>query len=532
MGGGSPGAPDDEGGTSKKKRKGTTINLRDFPEWLNVDSGNSNQEIYVHIRAKDGDMPIARRNRFLVAKILKEKTNNITKASYNAQGDLILRIKGEKEAEKVLGMKAIGSWQISVEKHKTLNSSKGIIYSRDMCYLSDQEVKEGLSEYKVTEVFFFKRKPRDADPGTNVEPKPFGLGVLTFNTQEPPKRVRFGFEYLEVKPYVPNPKRCRKCQKLGHTTKWCKNVEEVCAECGQGKDNKHVCGIKMCVNCCKPGHASSSRDCPRFLMEKEIEAIKVNQKMTNFEAKKFFFRKYASLEGYLTTINKTMAQIVGGQSISQAAQHTKNDNSGKNLVANKADNTTKHPEENKSNQKTNAKAALEVPVQSSSNNTSREKPAQQNTNTTAEREEVVNKDNSTVSSRLGNTDKNNIIKLQNWKYSNTGITYILDNRVKGEGLPKVDFTRMKGHKTPMKEKIFNHAKEILGRQEVLKSIMEEIAAKKTCSKVVVKVERGVVRVTAMDEEEESASEGHSSMDEDSMAVEGPSSMDEDSMAVD
>ena len=36
-----------------------------------------------------------------------------------------------------------------------------------------------------------------------------------------------------VAPNVITPKRCHKCEKLGHTKKWCTNGKEVCAHCGQ-----------------------------------------------------------------------------------------------------------------------------------------------------------------------------------------------------------------------------------------------------------------------------------------------------------
>lgn len=513
MGGGSPGGPVDEGGTSSKKRRGTTIKLSDFPEWLSAKNGGIDQEVYVHIKAVDGDVAIARRNRFLVAKILREKTNNITKASYNMQGDLILRIKGEKEAEKVLGMKAIGEWKVNVERHKTLNSSKGVVYSRDMCWMSENEIKDGLSEYKVTEAFFFKRKPRESDSSSNTEARPFGLGVLTFNTLEPPKRIRFGFEYLDIKPYIPNPKRCRKCQKLGHTTKWCKNVEEVCAECGQDRGQNHVCGIKMCVNCCKPGHASSSRDCPRFLMEKEVEFIKIDQKMTNFEAKKFFFKKYNTLEGYLATINKNMAQIVG----SQAAQQIKPSSSGKEAEINKTTSKNIQPETEENTKKTSHKESSEALDQAGDNNKTQDEPAQQSNETSTQGETIV-KENSTVSNSLGSSiSKSSYFKLKSWKHTAKGIIYILDSRTKGEGVPRVDFTRFKGKRTPKNEKIEAHARNILSRNEVLTSIMEETAKKDTCSKVMVRVEKGVAKVVALAEEEES--EEISSGEENNMVTE-------------
>lgn len=515
MGGGPPGDPG-EGGSTKRKRKGTTISLKDFPEWFSEDYSNVNQEVYVHIKAKDGDIPIAKRNRFLVAKILKERTSSITKASYNAEGDMILRIKGEKEAEKVLAMKTIGTWPVKIERHRSLNTSKGIIFSRDMCWMTDKEIIEGLSDYKVTEVFFFKRVPRESDQGGNREARPYGLGVLTFNTQEPPKRIRFGFEYLEVKHYIPNPKRCRKCQRLGHTTKWCKSVEEICEECGQDKKKNHECNIKMCVNCCKPGHASSSRDCPRYLMEKEVESLKIKQKMTNFEAKKFFFKKYQTLEGYMATINKSMAQIVLGQATQQKQSTTMETNkTATNEGRNNKGNSTGEPKNDNINTQPESERIIRRPRRNAI-----DEPIQPSTETTTQELKKITKDNiSAVSNSTDNLKKNSQIKLKRWTHTGTGITYILDNHIKGDGVPKVDFTRMKGHKSDKREKIHKHAADILGRQEVLNSIIEEVKKREKCNRILVKVLKGEVKVVALEEEDETSSEDHSSTEESPVAME-------------
>lgn len=516
MGVGSPGNPIDDGGRRKRK-KGMTVNLQDFPEWFNEDYSNINQEVYIHVKAKEGDVPIARRNRFLLAKILKEKTTHITKASFNAEGDMILKIKGEKEAEKILAMKSIGSWPVTVEKHRTLNSSKGVIFCPDMCWLKEQEVVEGLSDYKVSEVYIFKRTPRNGDSGANKEPRPYGLAILTFNSQEPPKRIKYGFEYIDVRHYIPNPKRCRKCQKLGHTTKWCKSTTEICAECGQDNLQNHSCGMKMCVNCCKPGHASNSRDCPTYIMHKEWEAIMVLQKKTKYEAKQAFFAKYQSLEGFMATKNKNMAQIVGctGVSQGQATTSISSTTTPKNSNNMATENNNTGSEKNTS---TNIQQNVNNDKDKTKGSTTEEKQPQTTNNKSTSEQDKKNKEVSTVGKTLDTDRINSYLKLKDWKRSATGITFILDNHIRGGGVPRVDVSSFKGQKTDKKEKILKYAVEVLSKEDVIGSIVKEVAKHSKCSSVTVIIEKGRARVLATAEDDDTGSEGHTSVEEGQMSI--------------
>lgn len=513
-----------------------TLNLQNFPEWFSKDGSNINQEVFLHIKAKEGEVPIARRNRFLIAKYLKEKTNQITKASYNAEGDMILKVKGEKEAEKILQMNTIGTWPVTIERHRTLNSSKGVIFSPDMCWLEEEEIKEGLSDYKVTEVFIFKRTPRNGEQGGNSEPKPYGLAILTFNTQEPPKRIKYGFEYIEVRHYIPNPKRCRKCQRLGHTTKWCKSTTETCAECGQENQQNHSCGMKMCVNCCKPGHASNSRDCPTYLMHKEWEAIMVLQKKTKYEAKQIFFAKYKSLEGFMATKNKSMAQIVGNQNVSQSQDTMNRDNA---ITSDKPDNISTE-NSNTSNKKGTSDKSVNISTDSSSTSNKKGTGDKQPlaANITEKKEKQSNE--ITVSRVVNSARKPSYIKLKYWKQSTKGITFTLGNYINGEEVPKVDFSKFKGHKTVKTEKILKYAREVLSNEDVLKTVVREVAKNKKCNRIIVEVGKDKISVTALDEDDESGSDGQTSVEmasvtahaEEDESLDGQESEEEGQMSVD
>lgn len=398
-----------------------------------------------------------------------------------------------------------------------------------MAWLKEQGIVDGLSDYKVTEVFIFKRTPRNTNANENKDPKPYGLMVITFNTQEPPKRIKYGFEHIEVRQYIPNPKRCKKCQKLGHTTKWCKGTTETCAECGQENTQNHNCLIKMCINCCKPGHASNSRDCPTYLMHKEWEAIMVLNKKTKYEAKQLFFSKYQSLEGFISTRNRNLAQIVGNTSGNQKQDTYKLNNKEPCTEVNKATtvhnninkNTTANNNTNnqsKDNAKTNYNGKEET-AGSSTKATKEDKT--QHTNTSSDDVTTDDDNLSMIVNVSKNSDiiqKASHIKLKNWKYTETGIIFNLENNIRGEGLPKLDLTRFKGQKSARKEKILKYAEELLGKKDVLETIIKEVAGVENCKHIYIKAEKGRVSVRAQAEDEGSGSDAQMSGEEGMMSV--------------
>jgi hypothetical protein len=73
---------------------------------------------------------------------------------------------------------------------------------------------------------------------------------------------------------VPNPMRCFRCQRYGHTKSRCTKAE-VCANCGQAQhvDGQPCPSAAHCINC-KGDHAASSKKCPQWLEEKQIIQIK------------------------------------------------------------------------------------------------------------------------------------------------------------------------------------------------------------------------------------------------------------------
>ncbi|GFN88477.1 nucleic-acid-binding protein from mobile element [Plakobranchus ocellatus] len=65
--------------------------------------------------------------------------------------------------------------------------------------------------------------------------------VLIFDSLKPPSRIRAGYLTLHVRPYVPIPMRCYKCQRYGHGKDRCKKPAAVCVRCGKGGHVERDC---------------------------------------------------------------------------------------------------------------------------------------------------------------------------------------------------------------------------------------------------------------------------------------------------
>ena len=144
-----------------------------------------------------------------------------------------------------------------------------------------EEIAEELSESGVTEV-------------RQIGSKETGIYVLTFDMPTPPRHVKCAYIRLPVEEYIPNPMRCFKCQKYGHTMNKC-NSQSLCGRCGSKEQNystRECRGKPLCVNC-KGEHPAFSKKCPKFLEEKEIQSLRVKRKISFTEARKIVQATYA-----------------------------------------------------------------------------------------------------------------------------------------------------------------------------------------------------------------------------------------------
>lgn len=195
-------------------------------------------------------------------------------------GTLLIETVNKTQADKLCKLKLLGAdIQVKVFEHPTLNQTKGTIYCPDLIYESDETILEELKNQYVTGIVRIKKKKDDAMIDT-------GVFIMTFNLPALPEKLFVGFISCNVQLYVPNPRRCFRCQAFGHGAKFCEKTP-ICGNCAeQNPDpNIEVCSKpKRCKNC-DGNHAAWDRKCLTFIKEREIQQIQTTNKITYYQAR-------------------------------------------------------------------------------------------------------------------------------------------------------------------------------------------------------------------------------------------------------
>ncbi|GFU02280.1 uncharacterized protein TNCV_2921731 [Trichonephila clavipes] len=140
---------------------------------------------------------------------------------------------------------------VTVSPHKSLNSCRGVISEPDLLGTSDSEILEGFSAQGVTQV----RRITIKNVSTIVPTKHL---ILTFNSPKLPNTIKAGYLHCKILPYIPNPLRCFKCQRFGHSQTACRG-QLTCSRCASVGHASSDCTLEQrCVNCSQP-HSSDSK---------------------------------------------------------------------------------------------------------------------------------------------------------------------------------------------------------------------------------------------------------------------------------
>ena len=75
--------------------------------------------------------------------------------------------------------------------------------------------------------------------------------LLEFQDLVLPDKIKIGYMSFPVRPYVPPPLWCYKCQRYGHIAMACKGTQR-CAKCG-GEHRFEDCGDNVQAKCCNCG---------------------------------------------------------------------------------------------------------------------------------------------------------------------------------------------------------------------------------------------------------------------------------------
>ena len=229
------------------------------------------------------DADLRKLNLFKVDRAISSAIGEPARITEAHDKTLTVEVKTKVQGENLLRMKTLVQENVEVVAHQRYNQSQGVITSDILLSYSEEDIQEGLSSEGVLKVYRIRKR---SNTGTL---DPTATLVLTFNTSQPPERIRLRAGLMErVRPYVPLPRRCYNCQQYGHVTKNCRREQAICGRCGQPCDNNHsttTCQRPYkCFHCQEP-HSTSSRTCSKNIMEKEILALKVKEHLTFKEAR-------------------------------------------------------------------------------------------------------------------------------------------------------------------------------------------------------------------------------------------------------
>ena len=238
---------------------------------------NDNFPRFLVISAANESRPLSTLHPFAVDKGLKGIAGTLKSVKRLRDGSFLVECNRRVQANNLMKAEVLVGIPISTKPHSSLNSSKGVIKCPDLKSMSETEIRDELRSQGVMEV----RRVTIRKEGLTV---PTNTYFLTFNTPNIPQSLKIGYLKVSVKLFIPAPMRCFKCQKYGHSSRFC-NSKSICRKCGKDDHEGQCSGPEHCINC-SGAHAASSKDCPRWRLENEIQRVRTERKVSFAEAKK------------------------------------------------------------------------------------------------------------------------------------------------------------------------------------------------------------------------------------------------------
>lgn len=235
----------------------------------------------------------------------------------------VLEARSQKQIDRLLEMKQLSDGTaIRITEDPDLNSVRCVINCRDLMNITeDEEIINELKPQKVTGIRRITRKVGDKNELTPTV-------ILTVSGTSRPEHIDVGYRRYHTRPYYPAPMLCYNCYSFGHTRKRCKQTTSTCGHCGQ--QHEVVRGVQcvneaFCNRCKTSEHSLSSRRCPVYKMEDEIQHLRVDRGIQYPEARRLFAaatrqssfagitvyskdKAIADLQSQIATLTKQMAE--------------------------------------------------------------------------------------------------------------------------------------------------------------------------------------------------------------------------------
>ena len=194
--------------------------------------------------------------------------------------DSSLKLKMQKQSEKMLQLEQVLSFKCTVENFTKFNYCKGLVYIQEFWKDEPNEFKRELMEEfpniaDIEEASFIKSKG-------NATPL-----LLYFKTPAPPPHLDIpGEPYItKVYNFKNKPMMCKKCLKYGHTKKNCKETAAKCAKCCGENHKEEDCSANVKCLHCPENHKTGNIACTKQKEEQLIIDTEDSNKVTRQRAK-------------------------------------------------------------------------------------------------------------------------------------------------------------------------------------------------------------------------------------------------------
>jgi predicted butyrate kinase (DUF1464 family) len=100
-------------------------------------------------------------SQFYIQKALDQMAGPVKNTSRLRDGPILVETKTDDQSKKLLKQKLLGSYTVLVEKHKILNSTRGVIFCPQVDECSDEQIQIGLADQYASKVYRVHKEKRD-----------------------------------------------------------------------------------------------------------------------------------------------------------------------------------------------------------------------------------------------------------------------------------------------------------------------------------------------------------------------------------